>query len=147
MKMRTMIWVMLCLLLTVGLAHADLDAYLEELSISARGDQVQFTARLGARFDLPAGEVELVLSNVDRPADAFLVLWLGEKSHQSRERVLEVYRHQKGGWGAIARELGIKPGSQTFHDLKAGTLDFHPDERNTSSQQHGKKPKKGGKRK
>lgn len=29
-------------------------------------------------------------------------------------------KNQKKGWGAIAKELGIKPGSKEFHQLKNG---------------------------
>jgi len=126
MKLR-IICCLLTLLLTAGLAHAELDGYLEELTIAARQDLGAFSAELGARFGLSRGEVEVVLSNVDHPADAAALLWLGERSHQPRERVLEVYRKQKQhGWGAMARSLGIQPGSDDFHALKAGRLDFHP---------------------
>jgi len=133
---------LLSLILTAGLAHAELNVYLDELSIAARNDFGNFTAELGARFGLSRGEVEVVLSNVDRPADAAMVLWLGEHSHQSRERVLEVYREEKrGGWGAMAKSLGIKPGSDDFHALKAGRLDFHP--KHSADKSKGKDKEKG----
>ena len=39
--------------------------------------------------------------------------------------VVKVYRSNKQkGWGAIAKELGIKPGSPEFHALK-GSADKH----------------------
>lgn len=125
MKRRSLICLLALTLLSAGLAHADLNAYLENLTISAHSDLGGFTARLGARFDLPRAEVRLVLSGVDRPADAAVVLWLGEQSHQSPERVLQVYREEKShGWGAMAKRLGIKPGSAAFHALKNGDLGF-----------------------
>jgi hypothetical protein len=31
-------------------------------------------------------------------------------------------RSDKNGWGAIAKDLGIKPGSKQFHALKDNTL-------------------------
>jgi len=41
------------------------------------------------------------------------------------EAVLSVYHYHAGkGWGAIARELGIKPGSSQFHALKPGEFHF-----------------------
>lgn len=128
MKLLTMLALLAGLLLPAGVAHAGLDVYLENLSIAAHGDLGGFEAQLGARFGLSRGEVQVVLSNVDHPEDAALVLWLGEQSHQPRRRVLEVYREEKGhGWGEMARRLGIKPGSAAFHALKAGDLDFRPD--------------------
>ena len=36
---------------------------------------------------------------------------------------MDEYRNNKGqGWGVIAKNLGIKPGSDEFHALKAGRL-------------------------
>jgi hypothetical protein len=29
---------------------------------------------------------------------------------------------EKKGWGAVAKDLGIKPGSEEFHELKANTV-------------------------
>jgi hypothetical protein len=62
-----------------------------------------------------------VLSTCDKPADAYIVLRLGEMSKQPTEYVIEQYKVGKGkGWGALAKSLGIKPGSQEFHALKRG---------------------------
>jgi hypothetical protein len=62
-----------------------------------------------------------VLSNVETPADAYMVLRLGEMSGQPTDRVTERYRSSKGqGWGNLAKSLGIKPGSKEFHALKRG---------------------------
>jgi hypothetical protein len=37
------------------------------------------------------------------------------------ERVIEKYESGKGkGWGALAKSLGIRPGSKEFHALKQG---------------------------
>jgi len=148
MMKRVCMMMLTALLLTAGLAHADLHGYLDELSVSAHADLDDFAAQLGARFDLANGQVELVLSSVDSPADAAMVLWLGEKSRQPREKVLQVYHEQKGqGWGALAKSLGIKPGSAAFHSLRKGELDFHPakhdDSKADKGKQHGKEHAKG----
>ena len=40
-------------------------------------------------------------------------------SHRSWDEVLREYKENKGkGWGVIAKNLGIKPGSREFHELK-----------------------------
>ncbi len=50
-----------------------------------------------------------------------MVLRLAEMSHHSTDQVVAQYRSGGGrGWGALARSLGIKPGSREFHDLKRG---------------------------
>ena len=54
------------------------------------------------------------------------MLWLKDKSKLPLNRVLSVYRgNKKKGWGAIAKKLGIKPGSAEFHALKQGNIDFN----------------------
>ena len=59
------------------------------------------------------------------PADAFMVFQLGRMGQCPPERVMEVYKTRHGqGWGAMAKELGIKPGSAEFHALKRGDLRF-----------------------
>jgi hypothetical protein len=50
-----------------------------------------------------------------------MVLRLAEMSRQPADHVIAQYRSGKGqGWGALAKSLGIKPGSQEFHALKRG---------------------------
>ena len=41
------------------------------------------------------------------------------------EAIVETYQtNRTKGWGVIAKELGIKPGSAEFHALKSGNLSF-----------------------
>jgi hypothetical protein len=56
-----------------------------------------------------------------------MILRLGEMSNRPSEYVIEKYKSGKGkGWGALAKSLGIKPGSIEFHALKRGQ-DFYDD--------------------
>jgi hypothetical protein len=148
MNVRTLFCLVIILLVSAGFAHAELSVYLDDLNITARGNLGEFEAQLGARFGVSQGQLEVVLSSVDSPADAALVLWLGEKSRQPREKVLQVYREEKSqGWGAMAKSLGIKPGSAEFHALKNGELDFQPSGhgggKSTKSNNHGKNKEHG----
>jgi hypothetical protein len=60
-----------------------------------------------------------VLSNFEEPADAYMVLRLGEMSGRPTDHVMGKYKSCKGkGWGTVAKSLGIKPGSKEFHALK-----------------------------
>ena len=91
------------------------------LNFQAQADPSGFKARLATRFKIGDLQVDAVLSNVDNPADAYLVLRLGEMSGRPTDYVVEKYRNNKGkGWGALAKSLGIKPGSEEFHALKQG---------------------------
>jgi hypothetical protein len=79
-----------------------------------------------------------VLNNVEKPSDAYLVLRLGEMSKQPIENVIEKYKSDKGkGWGALAKSLGIKPGSKEFHALKRGH-DLYDEKPKVKSKDKGK---------
>jgi hypothetical protein len=95
--------------------------WLKTLDINAKADLPGFNATLSTRFNIGGMEVKTVINSVARPADAYMVLRLGEISHQPTDYVIkqyQTYRHK--GWGALAKSLGIKPGSRQFHDLKSG---------------------------
>jgi hypothetical protein len=96
-------------------------AWLQDLNIQAQADPSGFKASLATRFKIGGAEVSAVLSNVQQPADAYMVLRLGEMSGQPVKTVETHYRAEKGkGWGVLAKSLGIKPGSPEFHALKRG---------------------------
>jgi hypothetical protein len=95
--------------------------WIRDFNIQAQVDPSGFKARLATRFHLGDVEVKTVLSNCDSFADAYLMLRLGEMSGRPTGYVIEKYRTNKEkGWGALAKSLGIKPGSEEFHALKRG---------------------------
>jgi hypothetical protein len=112
-------------------AAGGLEGFLANVNVQARADLPGFTAKVSAQFGVPEVQVRAVLGTVKEPADAFMVFQLGQMSRQPTDKVIRVYETQKGkGWGVIAKELGIKPGSPEFHALKNGDLHFGaaPDE-------------------
>jgi hypothetical protein len=95
--------------------------WLQDLNIRAQADPSGFKAQLAARFKIGNAEINTVVSNVEKPADAYMVLRLGEMAHRPPDYVIKQYRSGKGkGWGVLAKNLGIKPGSKEFHALKRG---------------------------
>ena len=108
-----------------AVAAASLDSFLNSVNVQAQADLPGFHARVSAQFGVPVPQVQAVLHTVGSPADAFMVFQLGQMSHRPPETVLQTYQTHKGkGWGVIAKELGIKPGSREFHALKNGDLTF-----------------------
>jgi hypothetical protein len=106
-------------------SHAGLDDFIKRVNAQAKEDIVRFHAKLSAQFGIPIPNVEEIVKRVPAPADAFMVLQLGQMSNKPPDTVLHTYQTSKDkGWGAIARELGIKPGSPEFHALKRGDLHF-----------------------
>ncbi len=122
MKTRRILFMVLMIILFVSSAAlaGDFD-WLQNLNIRAEADPSGFRAQLATRFKIGNAEINTVISNVEKPADAYMVLRLGEMSHQPTDHVIKQYRSGKGqGWGVLAKRLGIKPGSKEFHALKSG---------------------------
>ncbi len=108
-----------------SIAHADLNSFLRDVNIQARGDMRNFSIKLSTQFGVPQSQVDDIVMHVAAPADAFMVLQLGQMANKPPEAVLQTYRRSRGkGWGELAKELGIKPGSPEFHALKRGDLSF-----------------------
>jgi hypothetical protein len=102
----------------------ELDGVLTSLNIEAAARIGPFTADLSVSYGVPQPQIQGWLSKDKlQPAEAFLVLELARISKKKPAVVLEIYKKNRGaGWGAVARSLGIKPGSAQFKALKAGTI-------------------------
>jgi len=124
--MKKLLLVMVLLLLT-SLSYADdLDNFLMNLNMQIGNDKTSFEADLSATFGSNEMKVKSVVGSVDKPADAYMVFRLAEVTKKQPEEVLLVYKkHKDKGWGKVAQELGVKPGSKEFHELKENKLKKH----------------------
>jgi len=123
MKVQKIFLAISLLFLLVSLAAAAGDfAWMRDFNTRAEADYLDFRARLAARFKIGGLEINAVLGTVEKPADAYMVLRLGEISRHPTDYVLTKYKATKGkGWGVLAQSLGIKPGSSEFQALKRGS--------------------------
>jgi hypothetical protein len=124
---KTVLAVVVLFLVTcfAAVAYADLARFLSELNAQAQEDLNGYSEKLGNQFGVALKRVKDIINAVDYPADAFMVLQLGRMANKQPEIVLETYKNNQGkGWGVIAQELGIKPGSDEFHALKRGDFSF-----------------------
>lgn len=124
---RELIRLSLCLLAAgfAAGARADLDGFLRDVNVQARTDMHGFSLRIAAQFGVPEAQVQAVITRVDGPADVFMVFQIGHWTGTPPGEIVGVYHTSKGkGWGAIARQLGIRPGSAEFHALRRGDLVF-----------------------
>lgn len=109
-----------CFILAPVSMASDFD-WINDFNIKAEADPSGFKATLETRFNIGGAEVSAVLSTVDNSADAYIVFRLGEMSGQPTEVIIRKYKSGKGkGWGALAKSMGIKPGSKEFKALKGG---------------------------
>ena len=68
---------------------------------------------------------EYIVERHYAPADVYMIGELSQLSGRPFGYVAERFDANRGrGWGVIAKELGIKPGSTQFHQLKSGTTVF-----------------------
>jgi hypothetical protein len=143
--MKKIVLIALALMMFSSLSFAaGLDNFIANLNVQARSDMSNFSLGLSTQFGIPEAQVYAVINSVKEPADAFLVLQLGQWAHVPPERVLRTYDSQrKKGWGAMAKSLGIKPGSARFHALKQGNLTFSGTSHHDQYDGHGKGKGKG----
>ncbi|MCK4465819.1 MAG: hypothetical protein KAU83_08910, partial [Bacteroidales bacterium] len=67
-------------------------------------------------------------------------LELSKISGKPVDDVVEIYKvHKNKGWGYIAKQLGIKPGSPEFHKLKENVKNKGSKSKNKGAQGKGKK--------
>jgi hypothetical protein len=140
----------LTVLLTLGVAvtaraEDPMLAFMRHVDAQAKSDMKRFHETVAAQFGVPEVQVRAVVGKVHDPAQAFMIFQLSHMSHQPLERVMPVYEaHKSKGWGAMAKELGIKPGSPEFHALKNGQLHYGPPDDGEGPKGHGHGHGKGG---
>jgi hypothetical protein len=137
-KLSILLLIFAELLIVSSVAFSGDFDWIRDFNFRAESDPSGFRARLEARFHVGDMEINTVLGNVHEPADAYILLRLGEMSNQPIDHVIEKYKIVKGsGWGVIAKSLGIKPGSKDFHALKQ-SQDLYDDNERGDAKAKGK---------
>lgn len=98
-----------------------LDTTLGNLNIQTHGRNLSdFVSNLSLSYKIPKPDLEDLLNKEKMtPADVYMTVALSKIINKPIEAVVEKYKANKGkGWGVIAKQLGIKPGSKEFKDLK-----------------------------
>jgi hypothetical protein len=146
MFFHKLIGALVAVVFTAGVAKADLNGYLDSLRISADANFGEFRAGLGMHFGASGAELDQVFLAVGHPSEAALCFWLARTSGRPMDVVLQQYRvNKKQGWGAMAQNLGIKPGSAEFKALKAGQIGWDPPGGDGSAKSGHDDKAKGGK--
>jgi hypothetical protein len=106
---------------TAKSGDAELDATLTDMNSTAKLDLGGFKAKISADFKLTTAKIDIMLGTMT-PADVFMNAQVAIIIGKPVDDVIVVFNKNKGkGWGVIAKELGIKPGSKEFHQLKDST--------------------------
>lgn len=119
----------LVFLLGFGLVHAQyntgdtqLNASLVQIDANASVNFSLFKSDVSTTYGVPETKIDTWSVSVGMKAgDIFFALELARVLKKSPDDVVKAYTSSKQkGWGAIAKDLGIKPGSSEFHALKGG---------------------------
>lgn len=97
----------------------ELDASLNDINLKAKADLPLFKKDLSLEFNIGEPKITKMLDAQLSPADVFMTLQVADLTKKEPDFVAESFKKNKDkGWGAIAKEMGIKPGSPEFHALK-----------------------------
>ena len=116
-----------------------LEDFIHEVDVRASGDLGAFKADLRVTFNVSEGKIDGMFELMSKASDVYLCLRIGELADQPIDRVVDEYKKHRGqGWGVIAKNLGIKPGSDEFHALKSGRLPVRTASVSTEKKNKGK---------
>lgn len=105
--------------ISFGFGDAELDATLGQLNIDAKADLESFSVEVTLQWGASAAQVASAVSQGLEPVEVYLAAALSKLSGKPLDFVIVSYKNnRKAGWGALARSLGIKPGSKEFRELK-----------------------------
>jgi len=125
--MRKIVLILLSLIAYSGTAQISfntgsvhLDSDLNIINTSASADFGSFKADMGVSFNVSERKIEYMRMSLNMaPGEIYFALEISRLSKTPIDTVITVYKKSKGkGWGYIAKEAGIKPGSSEFHQLK-----------------------------
>lgn len=103
------------------------DARLGDINVFASGNSDGFIDDVVVSYGAPRHLVrEYYYDRRWAPGDIYYACALAYQLRRPCQDVLRMYERDHGqGWGAIAKRLGIKPGSAEFHALKGGVGKGH----------------------
>ena len=109
----------LSLLPTVAIAEFDFSLMVDNLNVSASSDRSRFKHDVALEFGISVGRFDRLAATLGSVGDAYMSLRIGKLSRRSVDDVVRIRQSSPGkGWGKIARQMGIKPGSDEFMQLK-----------------------------
>ena len=101
---------------------ADIDMHLDEVNKYGKAEFEFFKNDVALKFGVKAGEIsDLYYKEKIEPGDIFYAYTLSSIAGKPVRGIIDLHKNKKG-WGEIAKQLGIKPGSREFHMLKGKSL-------------------------
>lgn len=96
----------------------EMDGILKEIDKNAKNNLGVFTKDVVTKFNIAQSSIDRVIK-IMPPGDIFMAAQLAFLLGKPFDLVIKTYNvHKSKGWGAMAKEMGIKPGSPEFHNMK-----------------------------
>ena len=97
-----------------------LDSYLGKINEKAKADPDGFLSQLSLKHNIPENEIRQAKEQYGLSyGDTYMATALSRISKRRVGVVAEEYKQNQGkGWGVMAMNMGIKPGSPEFHQMK-----------------------------
>ncbi len=103
---------------TASVGDLEMDNMLTDIHNQAIKDINTFTNDVVSTFNVVNSKIEAALK-ILAPGDVYMAAQLSFSTNKPFDDVVKTYSANKSkGWGAIAKEMGIKPGSAEFHAMK-----------------------------
>lgn len=120
-----------------------LDSDLNEINLSASTNFESFKGDLAISYDISEKKIEFMRGSLNMvPGEIYLALEISKLSGTPLDEVNTIYQKNKSkGWGYIAKEAGIKPGSSEFHQLKNNASSKKNKSKNKNNGQKNKEKK------
>lgn len=100
----------------------EINQHLQEVNAYAKDEYEFFKNDLSLKFGISRRDIDVyVRDNKVRPGDLYYACVLSNVTNKRVNDVIDLYKEKKA-WGAVAQELGIKPGSKEFHTLKGKSI-------------------------
>ena len=106
--------------ITFKSGSTQLDTDLNTINTSAKLDFGKFKTNIRLSYNTSENKINYMSTTIKmQPADIYMAFEISRISKRPIDDVIVVYKNNKSkGWGYMAKQLGIKPGSAEFHALK-----------------------------
>ena len=100
------------------------DGVLININTESSPNLTGFISGINQNYNVPEMTIRNWMFNMNlAPADVYLIAGIAKILNIPVDIVFNKYQANKAkGWGYIAKQLGIKPGSKEFHRLKNGGI-------------------------
>lgn len=128
-RFPVIITVLCCLWLAAAmggvLADAELNSCLSTLNATANLNYPDFKANIRLSYNITEAKFDYLAVKIKMaPADIYMTVRLAMITKTSVDKIAVIYQRDNAkGWGRIAQDLGIKPGSAEFKALKVKALE------------------------